>query len=59
MKVGVGDKIATDMTNDGTILFIGKEWVIYTDGEIEYCSNKNDCGFWIPAEIEWEESIKK
>lgn len=57
MVVKVGDKIATEFANPGVVLFIGKEWIVYTNGKTEFCSHRDDCNFWIPAEIEWQESL--
>lgn len=54
MKIGIGDKIGTEM-GEGIVVAITKEWVIYEmpDGK-EYCLYKNDNGvLYIPAEIEW------
>ena len=58
MIVKVGDTVASEFANPAIVVAITKEWVIYKNSKgVEFCSNKADCDFWIPAEIEWEDSI--
>jgi hypothetical protein len=56
MKIKVGDTIATEIANPAIVKFIGKEYIVYVDIDgLEYVSHKDE-HFWIPAEIEWEET---
>jgi hypothetical protein len=56
MKVKVGDEIMTCDVDRAEIVFIGKEYIIFRgpNGK-EHCGHKSECGFWVPAEIEWAE----
>jgi hypothetical protein len=60
VKIKVGDYIASEFCAKGKVIAITKEWVIYeNENGVEFCNNKDDCNFWIPAEIEWDKGAER
>ena len=57
MLLKVGDTVGGEHCDRGTIIFIGKEYMIYTDGADEFIHHKSETGsIWVPIhdiEIDW------